>query len=240
MDDSEKLVEVYLKSIGFTEVRYEPDGNIPPDFLADDRVAVEVRRLNQNFDDKSGKGLRGLESDAIWFKHKLSDYLMKLGPAPISGCSWFVHYRFGRPKPAWNDLKLQLDALLKPFMLSTDPQPFQVKLSANFKIEISPSSLPWATFFVLGGYVDKQSGGWLVDEIDANLKHCIIEKTAKIASHRAKYPEWWLVLPDRIGRGLGRFSQKQFLEYVTVLPGSFDRIILLDPQDASRAFQVYP
>lgn len=64
MDASEKLVESYLKGI-FTDVRYEPDGNVPPDFLADSRVAVEVRRLNQNHDDGSGKGPRGLEETAI-------------------------------------------------------------------------------------------------------------------------------------------------------------------------------
>jgi hypothetical protein len=33
VDKSEKLVETYLKSCGFSDVRFEPDGNRPPDFL---------------------------------------------------------------------------------------------------------------------------------------------------------------------------------------------------------------
>jgi hypothetical protein len=240
MDDSEKLVEAYLISAGFTDVRHEPCKNSTPDFLIDGRIAVEVRRLNQNFDDKSGKGLRGLEETDIPLSRSFEKYLTELGPAPASGRSWFVFYAFSRPDPAWKDLKRQLDGLLKPFMASDNPQPFEARLNANFKIEISLSPSPSATFFVLIGGDDEQSGGWTMTEIDANLKHCIIEKTAKIANHRAKYPEWWLILPDHIGHGLGQFRQKQFLEHGTVQPGGFDRIILLDPQDASRDFQVYP
>lgn len=63
MDASEAVVEKLLKHMGFQSVVYEPDGNTPPDFLADGRVAVEVRRLNQNHD--SGDGKRGLEEMSI-------------------------------------------------------------------------------------------------------------------------------------------------------------------------------
>ena len=49
MNREEKIAKVYLKSLGFKNVVFEPDGNIPPDFSIDGRIAVEVRRLNQNF-----------------------------------------------------------------------------------------------------------------------------------------------------------------------------------------------
>jgi len=45
MDEAEMLSEAFLRSRGFKAVVYEPDGNIPPDFLCDTRVAVEVRRF---------------------------------------------------------------------------------------------------------------------------------------------------------------------------------------------------
>ncbi len=240
MDESETLVEAYLKNIGFTDVRYEPDGNVTPDFLADCRVAVEVRRLNQNFDDGSGKGLRGLEEAAIPLWQWVRDYLTGLGPAPASGCSWYVLYRFSRPTPALKDLKRELDALLKPFMAEADPQPFEGKLNSNFWIKVSRSSLPRSTFFLPAGHTDRQSGGWILAEMETNLKHCIAEKAAKIATHRAKYPEWWLVLPDHIGYGLDDFEQGLFLDQVTVQGGPFDKVVLLDPRNASRSFQVYP
>ena len=59
MDHSEKVVFQYLKSRGFINIVYEPDGNIPPDFTIDGRNAVEVRRLNEN--EKTTTGHRGLE-----------------------------------------------------------------------------------------------------------------------------------------------------------------------------------
>jgi hypothetical protein len=54
MDDSEKLANDYLSRLGFQDIVYEPDNKNPPDFLADGRIAVEVRRLNQNEVTESG------------------------------------------------------------------------------------------------------------------------------------------------------------------------------------------
>lgn len=242
MDGSEKLVEIYLRHLGFTNVRYEPDGNVPPDFLVEGRVAVEVRRLNQNYDDESGNGPRGLEEAAIPLWRRIRDYLTGLGPAPASGGSWYVFYRFSRPTPAWKDLKRELDALLLPFMASASPQPFEtrLKVGGDFWLEVFGSPVPKPTFFRPAGHSDEQSGGWLIGEIDANLKLCVAEKTAKVAAFRARYPEWWLVLPDQIGYGLDDFEQALFFDQVTVQPGAFHKIILLDPRDATRAHQVYP
>jgi hypothetical protein len=242
MDVSEKLVDTYLRSIGFTDVRYEPDGNVPPDFLANGRVAVEVRRLNQNHDDGRGKGLRGLEETAIPLWQRFRDYVTGLGPARATDQSWYVYYRFSRPTPAWADLKRELDAILLPFMASVDPQPFEVqlKVGGEFWIKLFRAGSRKPTFFRPAGHSDEQSGGWLIGEIDTNLKHSIVEKAAKIAGCRAKYPEWWLVLPDHIGYGIDGFEQELFFDQVTVSPEGFDKIILLDPRDPARVFQVYP
>lgn len=242
MDGTEKLVEIYLKHLGFTNVRYEPDGNVPPDFLADGRVAVEMRRLNQNYGDGRGNGPRGLEEAVIPLWRRIRDYLTGLGPTPASGGSWYVFYRFSRPTPAWKDLKRELDALLLPFLAGASPQPFEarLKVGGEFWIKVFRSPVPKPTLFRPAGHSDEQSGGWLIGEIDANLKLCVIEKTAKIAAFRVKYPEWWLVLPDQIGYGLDDFEQELFFDQVTVQPGGFDKIILLDPRDATRVFQVYP
>lgn len=242
MDASEELAETYLKALGFDDVRYEPDGNVPPDFLIDGRIAVEVRRLNQNFDDGSGARPKGLEETAIPLWRRVRDYLIGLGPTPPSGQSWFVFYRFSRPTPAWKDLKRDLDAVLLPFMAAADPQPFASKIGPgeNFEIKVFRAARPKPTFFRPAGHSDEQSGGWLIGEMDQNLQHCVAEKTTKIANHRKRYPEWWLVLADQIGYGLDAFEQELFLDQAAIAPGGFDKIILLDPRDATRAFQVYP
>jgi len=237
MDASEALVKVYLESVGFAQIQYEPDGNVPPDFLADGRVAVEVRRLNQNHDDGTGRGPRGLEEVAIPLWNRVRDYLITLGPAPASGQSWFVFYRFGRPIPLWKTLKQELDAVLIPFMSTADPHPFEVKLSSGVELSVIRATTPKATFFRPAGHVDKQSGGFLISEIASNLKLCITEKELKIASFRTKYPEWWLVLPDHIGYGLDDFDRELFRDQVNITH-NFDKVVLLDPRDAGRWFEV--
>lgn len=240
MDSSEKMVNQYLQGLGFADVRYEPDGNIPPDFLVDGRIAVEVRRLNQNYDEGSRKGPRGLEETAIPLWRHVWDHVTGLGPAPSSGQSWCVYYRFSRPTPTWRDLKRELDRLLKPFMANPDPQPFDITLLGHFRVEVIASPVPQPTFFRPLGYHDVQSGGWLLGEIETNLRHCIAEKTAKIANHRARYPEWWLVLPDYIGYGLNESERELIYDQTTLHPGGFDKIVLIDLRDVSRAFHVYP
>lgn len=241
MDSSEALVETYLKGLGYTDVQYEPDGNVPPDFLVDGCIAVEVRRLNQNHDDGSGSRPRGLEEAAIPLWRRVRDYLTALGPAPASGQSWYVLYRFSRPTPAWKNMKRELDAVLLPFMAHPDPQPFEIQLKTGgeFWLKVFRAPGPKPTFFRHASHTDEQSGGWLIGEIETNLKLCIAEKMGKIAGVRANYSKWWLILPDQIGYGLDDFEQELFLDQVSISPGGFDKIILLDPRDATRAFKVH-
>ncbi len=47
MNRDERIVEGYLNSLNLGKAVYEPDGKVPPDFLVDGRIAIEVRRLNQ-------------------------------------------------------------------------------------------------------------------------------------------------------------------------------------------------
>lgn len=53
MNREEQLVEEYLKSKGYENVIFEPDGNIPPDFTINGSIAIEVRRLNQHIKNSS-------------------------------------------------------------------------------------------------------------------------------------------------------------------------------------------
>ena len=58
MNREEKVAREYLMHRGHREIVYEPDGNKTPDFLVARRIAVEVRRSNQN--EGIGSGVRGL------------------------------------------------------------------------------------------------------------------------------------------------------------------------------------
>lgn len=43
----EEAAREWLVSLGFQDPVYEPDGNVPPDFVVSGGIAVEVRRLNR-------------------------------------------------------------------------------------------------------------------------------------------------------------------------------------------------
>ena len=59
---SVRLVERYLQALQLGPIIYEPHRNAPPDFVVDGRIAVEVRRLNQNH--VQGATYEGLEQGA--------------------------------------------------------------------------------------------------------------------------------------------------------------------------------
>jgi hypothetical protein len=234
MDASEALVQKYLDQQGFRTVEYEPAGNVPPDFLVDGTIAVEVRRLNQNTDE--GGRSRGLEETAIPLGAKMRRLLESLGP-PRLGQSWFVYYRFERPLSEWRILGPKIKKVLIDFAATPDEQGAEITLERGFFLKIFRSGKLYPQIFVLGGYSDKQSGGWLLAEMETNLNLVVAEKNAKIAPYRVKYPTWWLLLPDHIGYGLDDFDRKLFREQVSV-SYLFDRIVLLDPRDPSRAFEL--
>jgi hypothetical protein len=96
MNESEKSVYAYLTSQGLGTVVYEPDGNVSSDFLIDGRIAVEVRRLNQN--EETIEGHRGLEEISKPLQALVGKALVAIGP-PVGGTSWLVFYSYSRPLP---------------------------------------------------------------------------------------------------------------------------------------------
>ena len=73
MRTSERTVYEHLVSLGMGPVVQEPDGNIPPDFVIDGRVAVEARRLNPH--EMVGTTHRGLEETSIRLQAAVSRIL---------------------------------------------------------------------------------------------------------------------------------------------------------------------
>ena len=49
VNEDEIRAKHYLKTIPHTTLTYEPLGNVTPDFVLDNTIAVEVRRLNKNY-----------------------------------------------------------------------------------------------------------------------------------------------------------------------------------------------
>lgn len=235
MDDSEKLVQAHLRSRGFSDVEYEPDGNIPPDFLVNRSIAVEVRRLNQN--DFSGPARKGLEEVSIPLWRSVQQIVASFGP-PTQGESWFVNFRFSRPVETLKTLEPKLRSGLSAFALSPTKRRSIVAAGQNFELEVfCRTSKPYPTMFVMGGCSDQDSGGWLLAEMHKNICYCEREKQGKVSAYRHKYPFWWLALADHIGYGLDEFDREMFRENVSITH-TWDKIIIIDPRDHTRWFEI--
>ncbi|UCV13334.1 hypothetical protein [Quatrionicoccus australiensis] len=234
MDATEKLVADHLAHRGYTNVVYEPDGNIPPDFLVDGNIAIEVRRLNQNHFE--GGDAQGLEEVAIPLWKRVKELAGSLG-APTENESWFVFFRFTRPVEAWKTLGPKLRKALETFVASPIKQKSTVFITKGFELEVFRASNPHASMFVMGGCSDEESGGWLLSEMETNIRHCASEKSRKIKKVRSKYKHWWLALVDHIGHGLDDFDREMFRDQVSI-SHDWEKIILIDPRDHSRWFEL--
>jgi hypothetical protein len=112
VNSAERIAQEYLLRLGYERIEYEPDGNVPPDFLVDGSIAVEVRKLNQNH--VTADGVRGLEHLAVPLERKM-DSLLKSFHGPTHEASWFVLFTFRRPVPEWKQLRKMVTTALGSF-----------------------------------------------------------------------------------------------------------------------------
>ena len=201
MDRSESFVRLHLHHRGFDDVVYEPSPNEPPDFLVNGKIAIEVRRLNQNFVTTSGK-IYGLEEDSISLWRGLKEMLPQLGPITFAH-TWSVVAEFSRPVAGWNKLKRKIEAALLAFSrLPSKPLAARIRIWKRFSLRLDYHPSRRGTFFTFGGLRDFDAEGSLVSKLEANIAHCSLEKERKIFRFRDRYPEWWLALTDSVIRGL--------------------------------------
>jgi hypothetical protein len=235
MKQEERWAQEYLEHRGFKDVVFEPDGNVPPDFLVNGNIAIEVRRLNQHHEAESGEP-EGLEQLAAPLDKRLKALLETLGP-PENDVSWYVSYTFKRPQltKKWQAVVLEK---LRPFQSgAVDAGDRVVRIDRNFRLSLKRASEPGRLAFFMGGHIDSNAGGWVVPELKANLTRCIREKTLKIEayppgsanSYRSRYPEWWLIFVDFINGGTQ--------EPVRV-KHNWDKVLVMHPSNYAGAYEI--
>lgn len=233
MKREEQIADQYFKLKGFSSIIYEPDGNVPPDFLLDNEVAVEVRRLNQHWDiNGSREPLENLEFDLI---PRFIGLLKSYESVPFDK-SAFVNIEFSRPISSTKDtikiIKTKLDEHLKDIH-----QQKTYQISRNVKIEVSPAPTKLKSPFNLAFQMDIDGGGFVVGNIYDSLKIIVEEKQKKIMKYRAKYNHWWLALIDFIGYGIDKNDLKQLSESLD-FQYDFERIIFIPPLTPERAIEL--
>jgi hypothetical protein len=218
----EQTAEGYLKSLDIGSVVYEPDGKVPPDFLIDGRIAVEVRRLNQHYE-AHGR-LRGLEEDSISLRQSLENMLHGFA-APESPASWFVMFSFSRPLPDRRTLSKGIRKSLSEFLLAPTDTALRIPIAESFDLTLIRSTETYSERFVIGGYTDMDSGGWIVSEVVRNASAYIAEKSLKVTPYLGAYPVWWLVFIDHIALGGEVEEVRQHISRSK----PWDRIVFLSP-----------
>jgi hypothetical protein len=228
MDATEALAARYLESLGLGPVVYEPDGNVPPDFVLGTRVAVEVRRLNQG-ESLDGR-IRGYEETRIPLIEAVRNAIAESGPPRDH--SWFVSVSFRRPAPAPRTAyKIVREALLS---FRGQAPPASLVLAKSIRLRFLAASKLHDHAFVLGGYSDTDAGGFVLGEMLEYIPIYVREKARKVAKYRHRYPEWWLVLVDLIGYGAG-LDEREELASALKWTGEWQKIILVSPLDPTKA-----
>ena len=234
MNREEKVADNYLKSLGYKNVIFEPDGNIPPDFSLDEKIAVEVRRLNQNFFTEDE--VEGLENARI--------SLFKLLPSSFSefdaqykGNSYWVSIRFSRPIESGKINRKAIHKSLTDFLRKPAPLPCKVKVTERFFFHVFPSQSVAGRVFRFGGGTDRESGGFVLTEFKKNFDHCMKEKSEKINAYYDKYNSWWLVLVDKIAYGFDE-SEKKKIKLMVKANSCWDKVIVLDSLNGKNILEI--
>jgi hypothetical protein len=234
MDATELAARRFLVGHGLPEPAFEPDGNIPPDFLVDAHLAVEVRRLNQNV--KTPTGREGLEGASASLFLALTKLLRDFGP-PRSTNNWWVFYDFRRPLGSIKSLKREVSTFLREVLDADPPVVEAERRCGNLNLRVRHTEMKRPFAFSYGGHFDGEAGGWVTGEMISNVALCLDEKTAKIASYVDRYPRWWLVLVDRTGLGADADDLRVLPQHVSV-PDCWERVVIIDSNDAARVFWV--
>lgn len=237
MKPEEVAAHNYLKNSYGSEIIFEPDGNIPPDFLVQGRFAVEVRRLNQQFvNNDNAEGLEILTSSIF----KAIDEALKSFNVAYMGKTYWIDVKYWRPlEKRLHKIKIDAKNALRDFLDSNQESPLTIKLNNNFELNISKATVSTAgSTFVLGGGQDRDAGGWVLPMYADNIQQCINQKSSKLRNYVSKYGEWWLVLVDYMEWGLDDYAREILKEQIRNL-GIFQKVILIS-RDGSSLLTTLP
>jgi len=231
-DAAEQAALRFLESTCLGTIVQEPDGNVPPDFVIDGRVAVEVRRLNVN---EIGPGrLRSLDQTARPFLDRFRTLLASYGRA--TDAAWWVGIEFRRPLPPWESLGPAARGLLDEFNTDPTSRGERRALHRGVRVDLLPRPVPARRRFKLAWARDGDAQGARIPLMERNVECCIRDKTAKVRPYRARYPEWWLVLVD-VAFGLDP-QEQCVLRQRGGMGHDWDRVFVLNPAVPALSFDL--
>lgn len=233
MKKEERIAYDYLCSKGYKNIQYEPDGNIPPDFALNNKIGIEVRRLNHNV--LNNTKVEGIEQAEIRLKRGLKGVLEEFSMKRAVKCYW-IALQFNRPIGNLNKIKVLTREKLKSFLKIKPNTPYEINIKRNVKITIAQAGRKNPHRFRIGLESDFDSGGWTIPLYIENISFCIKEKTNKIQPYYTKYEKWWLILIDFL-YGISGQDISNVLSEIEK-PKEWDRIIIIDPLKKTKRFEI--
>jgi hypothetical protein len=233
MDSSEAIAEKFLRSIGHTNLRYEPDGNIPPDFSINETIGVEVRRLNQA--DWSNVKPVGLEQAFYPLAARFENLLNEFGEP--NDRSYWVSYTFFRPLSPWQEIYPILKERLLEISQSRSEASVSFHATRSLKVRVNQTTNLQSHLFNLAGLSDASAGGFVVSEMIKHIENYVADKSTKIMPYKTRYNIWWLVLVDYIGYGLSPDDQADLRQHLNV-QSDFQKIYIVRPIPPHTGFEI--
>jgi hypothetical protein len=235
MDRTEKIAAEFLKSLGHSST-YEPDGNVPPDFVTSDGTAVEVRRLNQVYFDHNGK-VQGLENADMALWQTIPELIAGYQTSAELENTIGVFYMFGRPLPKKRAIARELKIALDAFLEGDRDFSQRVTLPCGIRLRFFDYRKWMGTPFRHSGAMDDQSGGWVVGKLATSLSHALTEKETKVLPFKAKYHKWWLILVDHVSWGTDENDRRQ-LRLTGPFRHTFDKVYIVNPENIEDYFEL--
>lgn len=235
MNNDELIVFNYLLLNHGTNIKFEPNSNKSPDFLLNSNIAIEVRRLNQNFFFK-GK-VKGLETLSFQLNGAFNEVLSSFDNF-YSGESYWVFLLYQRPLLiSIKSAKNQMQTALSKFICDSNINfPYQIEINNNLILEINEAPPFEGRFFMPGVSDDNDAGGGVISTNIENIQYCIKEKSEKIKCERYKYDFWHLYLVDHLDWGLDSQEINEVKNFIKD-PQAFDRIVIVN-RDGKLIFEI--
>ena len=202
MDNTESRVEQWLQCQGYTDIKYvENTNDQPPDFIVNNSIAVEVRRLNWMFGNEN-RGLEGVE------KPLRQDIVSGLEAAeqPPHGYKVYVscdllHTDLPDKKVVISEVKRAANKYIKCLKESIRhghrPPHSGDETSFRMRIDfIAGTKSATNQFELMGVLAGVEDTGWVARDSIDNINRCINIKTDKIRDKHDLYIEWWLILVE--------------------------------------------
>lgn len=212
----ELLAKKWLESQGCSNIeRSEED---PPDYVVDDSLAVEVRRLNRSI--QVDGQTEGEETSRISL-FKTIEIILSDIDLPGNEQSWVVdcEYNFSRSLPNKKVIEKQIREALQPLTQPYDTDvihqlgskyldydkhadelgylhSLHLCLPCGICLELSEISATPARFLLQN--VSDGEGVAVLSELESNINAAIQEKSQKIRDRKNKFDRWWLILIDHI------------------------------------------